>query len=83
MVEGTESGIASFAREANRIGKTLKIKKTQSLKQGIIDRKYDKFGVVNTREGSESMDNTCLLQHLTDLGIAGKYKFIIGVEEHV
>eukprot|EP01134_Creolimax_fragrantissima_P003698 CFRG3698T1 len=81
IVEGPEADIEEYVREAGKIGKSLKKRKTQTLYEGDKDRKYEKIDIVEAQGKTESLDTTTLLSHLENLGIAGKYKHIIGVEE--
>ncbi|KNC76680.1 hypothetical protein SARC_10832 [Sphaeroforma arctica JP610] len=81
IVEGSESEIEQFVREAGRQGKAMKKRKTQSLVVGNADRRYQKFVLVQAIGKTDTLDTGTLKEHLEDLGIGAKFKHIIGVEE--
>lgn len=81
VVEGPHCDINEFAREASKAGKSLKIKKTQSLKDGKHDSLYSKFVTAEAVGKNEALDTECLQEHLERANITGKFKHIIGVEQ--
>ena len=81
IVEGPGSDVDEFAREANRAGKSIKVKKTQKLADGKKSCHYEKFVGVAADKKGESLDTKTLLEHVEKLGLTAKYRHIIGLED--
>ena len=81
IAEGPQDDVDELVREARRAaGKQLRPKKTQRLSEGAASRQYERMATVSAKPG-DSLDAETLQEHLERLGIAHKYKFIIGLED--